>query len=92
MEKIKRRSKQNKSEVLTLRLTPEESDFLSKLKNDLQFETNRDLVLFGMEVVKSLKEWDSSNYKFFVGKGKPEENDYREVEFELKPDFSKGGE
>lgn len=64
---VKRRSKPKQSEMLTLRLTPEENDFIRELKDDLEFDTIRELVLFCLDVVRNLRDWESEGQQFYVG-------------------------
>ena len=81
--KIKRPSEANKSKIVTFRLTADEYQELEHLKNNLEFQSTRNLVLFCMDVVGMLYKWRSSNWLFFIGK--PKEKKYKEVEFEFKP-------
>ena len=79
---ITRPKKEKKSETLSIRLTPTEMNDLVALKDKLQFEDNREFVLFCFDVLNNIENWDADGYRFFLGK--PEDKDYREIEFELK--------
>jgi len=82
---VKRPNKHNKSKTVTLRLTDKERADFERLKKDLEFQSVRDLVLFSTGVLQKLYEWNCMSYHFYIGN--PAEKDYKEVEFELKPNI-----
>ena len=84
---IKRRNKKNKTRFLVGRLTEEEWFLLNELREKLQFENLRDLVVFGNEVLKNLARWEESGYKFYLKGSSPE--DIREIDFQLFPNKNK---
>lgn len=85
---VGRVKKENKSKILTLRLTETEVQELNRLREEMQFESVRDFFLFGMDVIKKLEEWHSKKYSFFIGIP-GERKSYQEVLFELNPETSK---
>ena len=78
---IKRPLKQNKSENLSIRLTPDESAELEDLKHALNFCNMRDLILFCKDITKTFYDFHSSDYRIFVGE--PDKDDYKEVKIEF---------
>lgn len=90
MEKLKvqRGDKPTKSKNLTIRLTPEELEEIGNLKQTMQFDSTRDLLLFGLEILDTLAKWQSKSYMFLL---KDPEGGFTEVEFELVPNSREGG-
>ena len=80
IKKIGRAIKQNKDKILTLRLAPDELEELKRMKAELKFGSTRELVFYCLEVVKNLKDWETSDNRFYLG------NDgiiHTEVKFEF---------
>ena len=81
---ISRQRKDNKSNVITIRLTEKEAEKLNQLKEEMEFKSLSDLFLFLMDVTDKLFGWQRSNYKFYIGD--PEKKDsLQEVQFEFIP-------
>jgi hypothetical protein len=66
-----------------MRFTEQELVNLAQLKENLEFKSVRDLMLFCLDVTENLYHWNCSDRRFFVGN--PKQEDYQEVEFEFKP-------
>jgi hypothetical protein len=79
--KVSRPNRENKSKTFSMRLKQSEVDDLNQLKGDLGFESATDLIGFSLDILKKLHEWNSLNYRFFIGN--PEKKEYREVEIEI---------
>jgi hypothetical protein len=84
--RITRQNHETKDKIVTLRLTAQEQETLASMKKDLEFDSVRDLLLFCLSAVAQLRDWNRSEYAFFVGNR--EKGEYNEIEFEFKPGFS----
>lgn len=80
---IFRRSREIKETALTVRLTPSDDELVKGLKEDLNFSSYSELILFGLDIVKNLKSWHKEGFHFYIGK--PEERKFNEVQFEIFP-------
>jgi hypothetical protein len=80
---ILRHNRELKESVMTIRLTPSEDEAIKTLKEELQFSTFRDLIMYGMDLLNKLKEWKDEGQRFYIGK--PEERKYMEVQLEIYP-------
>jgi hypothetical protein len=84
--KINRPNHETKDKVVTLRLTAQEQETLASMKDDLEFDSVRDLFLFCLSAVAQLRDWNRSQFAFYVGNR--EKGDLKEIEFEFKPGFN----
>lgn len=81
--KVLRRNRELKETSMTIRLTQDEDKLIKSLKEDLNFSSFRNLVMFGMDIIEKLKEWKKEGQHFYIGK--PEQRKYNEVIFEIFP-------
>lgn len=81
--RVKRPSKPNKSKIVSLRLTETEHADFDRLKNDLQFRSMRELILFSLDVIEELDKWSCGGHRFYISN--TDTGEYKEIEFELRP-------
>jgi hypothetical protein len=68
---IGRKRKENSVKVLSLRMTKTDHQKLKDLKNELQFSSVKEFLLYSTKVVSLLKKWNQEGYKFMrVSKNK----------------------
>lgn len=81
MFKVPRANKENKTEIVSLRLKPSQVKEIEGLKDSLGFKTVTELLCYSMDIFKRLHEWNLLNYHFYIGD--PEKKDYKEIEFDI---------
>lgn len=84
--RVARPQRENKSKVVTFRLTDAEYAELANLMSKMKFDAPREFFLFGMDIVNTLHGWHASSHRFFVGIP-GDKRSYQEVEFEFSPHF-----
>lgn len=84
--KIKRSVKDPKSKIVSLRLTAQEKESMNRMKQELKFNSVRDLFLFCLHAIKKIYGWHLEGYTFFIKKD-GEEGNYQALGFEFKLDL-----
>lgn len=80
MKLFNRTKKENRDQVISLRLTKKEYDLFNKNKIDMQFSSTVDTLVFSVELTEWLKSQHDKGLSIYIGK---DLKDLNEVKFEF---------
>jgi hypothetical protein len=61
---VGRRRKELQTKAYSIRMTKTDHQKLKDLKNDLQFSSVKELLLYSTKIIDLLKKWNQEGYKF----------------------------
>lgn len=87
MAKNQKKQKGGRDQRLEIRLTASEKATLKEVARKLYTQktpekSRTDTIVYAVDILENILEWDSQGYKFFIGN--PEKETLKEVEFDLK--------